>query len=628
MRYFRAAVVGIFAVAAAGKADAQTVEQLRALSLEQLGNIEISSVSRRPEPLNEAAAAIFVIGAADIRRSGATSLPEVLRLAPNLEVARLNAFTYTITARGFNSPESSNKLQVLIDGRSVYSPLASTVFWDAVNVDLDDVERIEVVSGPGGTLYGSNAVNGVINVITKNSADTQGLLADIGGGTMDRNGTFRYGGRIDAGTTYRAYGTGFDRGDTKPVSPTDFSYDAFHGGQVGFRTDRTSGQDAYTLQGDLYDHAVIRNVERLFGGNMLGRWTRQLDSGGSLQFQAYYMNDNRLSTGLHDTLSTYDVQVQHNMAVGDHQIVSGVEARAWREGIFTSGPFGFAQPVQMLYLGSVFAQDEYALRPDLKLTVGLKLSDETLAGFDALPNIRLGWQAVPSVFLWSAVSRAVRTPSRIDQQLQSPGFLVPSPNFKSEKLTAFEIGYRGQPFPRTTLSISTYYNLYDDIRSDNFTNGGLPIMLGNGIAGDSYGVEIWGTYAVTDWWRLKPGFSWLHKNLHLKPGNTDISAFQAAGQDPSYQAQLRSEMNLTDTVELDLAVREIGAVSRPQVTSELVPSYLEADARIGWHVTKSVELSLEGTNLVHARHLEGFDPSTTAPRYIPRAVFARVRLQL
>ena len=414
-RYGCACAVWVAGALLGVAAQAQSVEQLRNLSLQELGQIDVTSVSRRPEPLAEAAAAVYVITAQDIRRSGARSLPEVLRLAPNLEVARLNAHTYTITARGFNSPESANKLLVMIDGRSVYSPLGSTVFWETLDVDIDDIERIEVISGPGGTLYGANAVNGVINVITKPSSQTQGGLADLGAGNQDGIGLLRYGGKIPGFGTYRVYGTGFGEGDTLPVLAADRSSDAWHGGQVGFRADGTIDHDALMLQGDLYKNQVVPVTERAMGGSLLGRWTRALDAGSSLSVQAYYSDDVRLLSGLRDALATYDAQAQYTATIGIHQLVAGAGARAWREGIFTSGPFFFASPEATLYLGNVFAQDEVALRPNLKLTFGSKLEVDSLSGLNPLPTIRLGWSATPGLFLWSAASRAVRTPSRIDR---------------------------------------------------------------------------------------------------------------------------------------------------------------------------------------------------------------------
>ncbi|MFZ3236119.1 MAG: TonB-dependent receptor plug domain-containing protein [Stellaceae bacterium] len=619
LRTALAAALFIGAIAGAG-ARAQSVEDLGKLSIEDLAHLEVTSVTKSPEPVSRAAAAVYVITADDIVRSGATNLPEVLRLAPNLEVARLNAYNWAITARGFNSPESDNKLLVQIDGRSVYSPLADTVFWDQVDVPLDNIERIEVISGPGGTLYGANAVNGVINIITKDSHDTQGGLQDGGGGNQARQDTLRYGGRIGDDATYRVYGYGFDRASTPPYHGADIPSDAFFGGQTGFRVDGNSGANAYTMEGDLYDHSIVDNNGQFWGGNLNGFWSRRLENGSTVKLQAYYESDNQTVPSLLERLDTYDVQAQQNMKLGINQLVWGAEGRAWQEDLFSSGAFFFAQPTKLLWLGNVFAQDEISLRSNLVLTLGMKAEYYTFTGLSPLPNIRLGWQATPDVFFWTAVSRAIRTPSRIDRELEDPGFLAPSPNFETEKLTAYEVGYRGQPLPATSLSLSAYYNVYSNLRTDAFTNGGLPIVLMNGLAGNTYGIEAWATYSILEWWRLKPGVSWLHKNLQLNPGATDLSDLQSAGQDPAYQAQLRSEMNLSAAVELDASLRDVGRVSPSNV-----PSYVEADARLAWHATPATTFEIDGFNLLHPYHLEVFDPSTSPPRYIPRSVFFRMR---
>lgn len=600
---------------------AQTVEDLRQLSIEDLANIEVTSVSRRAEPLNRAPAAVYVITAQDIHRSGASSIPEALRLAPNLTVARLNAYNYAITARGFNSPESANKLLVLVDGRSVYSPLAATVFWESVDVLLADVERIEVVSGPGGTLWGANAVNGVINIITRHTRDTQGFLVEAGAGNIDRYGTVRYGGKFGEQGTYRIYATGFDRPSTDRVIQDDITTDAFHGIQGGFRLDLADGDDAYTLQGDLYRNETDYLEASLYGGNMLGRWTRQLGTGSSLELQAYYDKKVRDYFVAMDSLETYDIQAQHNVMLGqNHNFVWGGEYRLWRSNFVSESLFHLADPEATLSVSNIFAQDEIALRPDLTLTLGLKIENNSYTGLDYLPNARLAWQLNDNHLLWSAVSRAVRTPSRIDRELEAPGVLLPSPGFRSEKLTAYEIGYRGQPTPRTSLSVSAFYNLYDDLRTTGSTAGWLPLVLDNDLEGETYGVEAWGSYDVNDWWRLRAGFNWLHKDLRLKPGSDDFSNMQTAGQDPVYQGQLHSEMSLAPGLELDLRLRRVGRVFPSQV-----PAYTELDAHLGWHLSPSLELSLYGSNLLNARHLEVNDPPTSLPRYIGRSFHVRLR---
>nr|WP_295829090.1 TonB-dependent receptor [uncultured Azospirillum sp.] len=606
-------------------APAQTVEDLSTLSIEELGAIKVTSISKRPEPLNDAAASVFVITAEDIRRSGATSLPEALRLAPNLEVAQLNSAAYTVTARGFNSPESANKLQVMIDGRSVYSPVASTVFWEAVNVPLSEIERIEVVSGPGGTLWGANAVNGVVNVITKTAGASQGGFAEVGAGSGERNGTLRYGVKAgDGQMALRGYLTGFDRRSSHAVTPGDGSTDAFDGSQAGFRMDGTAadGAASYTLQGDLYRNHTDWLDTTLHGGNLLGRWTHKLDGGSSVQLQAYYDQQNRDYLVATDRLQTFDVQAQHNVALGTrHQLVWGAQYRVWRSSFRSLVAFGFPDEETTISLGSLFAQDEVTLAPKLKLTVGMKAEHNSYSGFDLLPNLRLAWRLSDSHMLWTAVSRSVRTPSRVDRELSGAGILAPSPDFRSERLTAYEIGYRGQPTANSRLALSAFYNVYDDLRTTSLTNGGLPIMLRNDMEGSTYGIEGWGGYGLTSWWTLHAGANWLHKNLRLKPGATDLSKFQSAGQDPAYQLQLRSRMNLTPEVEFDATLRRVGRVAVSNV-----PAYTEADLHLGWQVTPALDLSLFGRNLLHARHLEAYDPSNNAPRAIGRSIYARLRV--
>ncbi|CAO3425957.1 TonB-dependent receptor plug domain-containing protein [Azospirillum endophyticum] len=623
-----AAALALSLILLPSAAPAQTVEDLSTLSIEELGSLKVTSISRRPEPLSDAAASVYVITAEDIRRSGATSLPEALRLAPNLEVARLNTAAYTITARGFNSPESSNKLQVMVDGRSVYSPVASTVFWEGVNVPLSEIERIEVVSGPGGTLWGANAVNGVVNVITKSAGDglgpdSRGGFAEIGYGSGERNGTLRYGARAE-GMALRGYLTGFDRRSSHAATPGDASTDGFDGSQAGFRLDGTAGGGAasYTLQGDLYRNHTEWLDTTLHGGNLLGRWTHRLGDGSSVQVQTYYDQQNRDYQVATDRLQTIDIQAQHNVALGTrHQLVWGAQYRAWQSTFRSRVAFGFPEDEATISLGSLFAQDEVTLAPRLKLTAGMKVEYNSYSGFDILPNLRLAWRLSDAHLLWTAVSRSVRTPSRVDRELSGGGFLAPSPDFRSERLTAYEVGYRGQPTANSQVALSAFYNVYDDLRTTSLTNGSLPVMLRNDMEGNTYGVEGWGSYGLTSWWTLHAGANWLHKNLRLKSGTTDLSDFQAAGQDPAYQVQLRSRMNLTPEVEFDATLRRVGRIAVSNV-----PAYTEADLHLGWHVTPSLELSLFGQNLLHARHLEAYDPSNNAPRAIGRSVYTRLRV--
>lgn len=619
-------------------AEAQQLAQndVRQMSIEELANVEITSVSRRPESLAQAPASIFVISSEDIRRSGALNLPETLRMAPNLEVARMNSFGYTITARGFNSPESSNKLLVLVDGRSVYSPLASSVFWENVAVPLADVARVEVISGPGGTLYGANAVNGVINIVTKDSSDTQGALLDATAGTTDMKVMARYGFSPWEGGSLRLYGQASHSNDTSPLSGLDITRTAWARNQGGFRLDQKFDGDSLTLQGDIFANSTpAMELEHARGYDVTGRWNHDLENGSSLEVQAYLDENARILPLLaREQLDTFELQAQHTTALWwNDTFIWGGEYRHSKEAFYSSVAFGFANPVTHLDIENLFAQDSFNLFDNLKVTTGIKIENSSYSNVDFMPDLRLAWTLANNHMLWASVSRAVRTPSKIDRELESPGLLAPAPRFHSEKLTAYEAGYRGQPLADLSLSVSLYYNLYDDLRTDHYTPVTIvPIQLRNGITGDNYGAEAWAKYAVTDWWRLSLGANWLQRTEHLKPGRVDLTFGQSLGQDPGYQAQLRSEMNLFEDWELDSALRTVGHVKARDATTGntkvLVGAYTEMDVRIGWHMMPGTDISLEGFNLLHQRHLEANDPSTYAPQYVPRAFMLNLRQSL
>jgi iron complex outermembrane receptor protein len=602
----------------------QSLEDLRRLSIEDLANVEVTSVSGRAETLSQAPAAVYVIRNEDIRRSGAVTLPEALRLAPNLEVARLNAQQYEISARGFNSTNASNKLLVLIDGRSVYTPFFSGVFYDQQQVMLDDIDRIEVISGPGSTLFGANAVNGVINIVTKSSRDTQGGLLDLKYGSFDKQGEGRWGGRLGENGSYRGYALGFGRGHTqRPLGTTGVSNeDDWNGKQAGFRSDFSVADSAFTVQGDLYENIVDTPGGRFNGGNLLGRWTKQLGGGSSLQVQSYLDRQDRSVPGVVSRSDTFDIQAQHNFKLAEaHEIVWGIGQRVFSDlfrNTIPGNPFVLVPERETLHLTNLFAQDTIALRPDLKLTLGTKFEYNSFSGFEYLPSVRLGWQATPTDFFWGAVSRAVRTPSRLDRELQAPGIVAPATDFRSEKLIAYEAGYRAHPFAEATLSVSFFYNEYDDLRSTAPPAAGTLAHLTNGLTGNTYGMELWGDYSVASWWRLSPGFSLLRKSLHAKDGEVDIAGIQTSGgHDPGHQLFLRSYMSLANDVDIFVGVRQIGSLGEVGV-----PAYLEADIRLGWRVTPALELSLAGLNLVHDHH-----PETPTPpaMEIPRSVYAGLR---
>ena len=625
---FSVATVVAMAVASAGPASAEgpqgapDPQDLSRLSLEQLAEVEVTSVSRRPEALADAAAAVYVISADDIRRSGATSLPEVLRLAPNLNVQRVNSVDYAISARGFNGFETSNKLLVLVDGRSIYSTLSSGVFWDANAVMLQDIERIEVVSGPGGALYGSNAMNGVINIITRPAQDTVGSLVVAGAGNEETTFALRHGGRLGASGAWRAYVTGSTRDDSLRLTGGDAT-DAAETLQGGARLDWTAGANALTLQGDAFDNQVAVNEDfsgtqtRVRGHNVLGRWARPL-AGGAFQAQAYYDRFERDEPGSLEESDTWDLSVQQAFERGRHQMVFGAGYRTVQSG-FRPAPGGAFLDPQTLRLGltNVFVQDQVALTDSLTLTLGAKYEDNSFSGDEFLPNIRLGWSRPGGDLVWAAISRASRTPNRIERGLTLPGFLVGG-TFQSETLTAYEVGYRATPTPRASFSVSAFYNVYDDLRTTSLNPvTTFPLSFTNAGAGHDWGVEAWGSYDVTDRWRMSAGLSTLEKDFSAPASALDISGLASVGDDPAYQLLVRSQSRITDRLDLDLRLRAVGEL-------KTVDSYVEADARLGWRLTDTLELSVTGQNLLEDRRVETGDPARR--RAFGRSVFAALRV--
>ncbi|HJU22977.1 MAG TPA: TonB-dependent receptor [Casimicrobiaceae bacterium] len=619
-----ARTIVVATLAFAGPALSQTLRELSGLSIEELSQVEITSVSKRAEPLSQAPAAVYVITADDIRRSGATTLPEALRLAPNLEVARVDSQTYNISSRGMNSVNASNKLLVLIDGRSIYTPFFSSVFWDQQTVMLADIDRIEVVSGPGGTLWGANAMNGVINIITKSSADTQGGLVDAKGGDFERRADGRYGGKLGDIGTYRAYALGYGESHTYLQDGRN-AMDDWRGQQAGFRSDIAALASRFTVQGDLYENLIDTPGGHRSGGNLLGRWNRELTSASSLQVQAYYDEQERSTLaqnggGSSERVRTFDVEAQHVFTQDIHQVVWGVGHRTWVDRfINTANPFVLVPESETLSVTDVFGQDTIALRDDLKLTLGSKFEYATFSGWAVMPNVRVGWQSDQKNFMWGAISRAVRSPSRIERDLTAPGIVNQSLDFRSEKLIAYETGWRSQLSSSASASLSLFYNEYTDLRTTKPNPVTvLPVTFGNGWEGHTYGLDAWGSVTPSSWWRIDAGYELLRKRFHLKPGELDIAGIQTVlGHDPSHQVFLRSYMDLPGNAELYVGLRQIGSLSDVRV-----PSYFEADVRIGVHVTPGIELSLAGLNLLHARHAEASGPPI---QEIPRSVYAGVR---
>ncbi|HWI85835.1 MAG TPA: TonB-dependent receptor [Sphingomonas sp.] len=605
---------------------------LASMSIEELAQIEVTSVSKSAQPLGDAPAAIYAITHDDILRSGATSIPEMLRLAPNLQVAQITASRYAVSARGFNS-SLADKLLALVDGRSIYTPFSSGVNWEMQQVAADDIERIEVISGPGGTLWGANAVNGVVNILTRKSSDTQGVSMEAGGGNSELRGRLRYGGKLSDDLTYRFYVGGFDHRNVDLTAAGAKAQDAWHKIQSGFRADWQPADDAITVQGDIYDGAeqqLSSPHQAMSGHNLLARWIHDTGSGSSLQVQAYYDHVQFSVPGYFaNKLDTYDIQAQQNVSLGNHVVVWGGGYRLMRDDFPTIlspvQAVAFDPQSRTLTLWNLFLQDTLPLTDRLKLTAGIKLEREPYTGLEVMPNMRLSWPITNSGLLWLSASRAVRIPSRIDRdaaQYSGPTVVLAGGDMQAVKVTAFELGYRAQPLPDLSFSVSTFYNLYPNLRSAEYTHGGLPITFENGMKGETYGVEFWANYSPARWWRLMAGANWLHKDLRFKHGSSRLGGIQIAGNDPDYQLSLRSAMDLGRGVSFDLALRRIGALPAPPS-----PAYTELNARLAWAVSDQLEFSATGSNLLHKRHTE-FSPITNTLQVGPVGVQIRRSLSV
>ncbi|HWA10946.1 MAG TPA: TonB-dependent receptor [Opitutaceae bacterium] len=630
---------------AAGPASLAT---LKKLSVEELMDLEVTSVSRHPEKLLDAASAIDVITNDDIRRSGATSLPEALRLADNLEVAQKNPHDWGITARGFNT-DLANKLLVLIDGRTVYTPLYSGVFWDVQDYLLEDIDRIEVVSGPGSTLWGSNAVNGVINITSKNSKNTQGTYLEAGGGTEFKDFVAgRYGGMLAPDVSFRVYGKYTDRDGAAFPNGTD-APDGSRMGRAGFRIDsNASAGNALTLQGDYYsedeDGGTVGN-SRSSGANVLGRWAHTFSEESDLSLQLYYdrthiaipkPTNGFAATGvLADNLDTYDLDFQHRFRLAPHhEVIWGLGYRFTRDRVRNAPTVGFLPPNLDQNLFSTFAQDEIALQKDLTLTIGTKLEHNDYTGLEVEPSIRLQWNFSERQMAWAAISRAVRTPSRIDHDLIEPtGLPAPLPssilsggsNFESESVVAYELGYRAQLSTKVTTSASVFFNDYDHVRSSTPSAPfGFPVVFHNNLEGETYGLELSANYQPFAGWRLHAGYDLLKEYLRAKPGTVDFSNAHNETSDPQQQFSVRSSVDLPHRVEFDTALRWVDTLHNNNgPTVGTVPSYFGLDVRLGWHPTTAIELSVVGQNLTDPQHPEYGYPGATRVE-IQRSVYGKV----
>ncbi|MGO9111784.1 MAG: TonB-dependent receptor plug domain-containing protein [Thermoguttaceae bacterium] len=656
--------------AAAGNGGGSATNALLNMDLDQLSradvkvpsmDVSVTSVTREASTIGHSAAAIFVITPEMIRRSGARNIPEALRLAPGLDVAQINGNEWAISSRGFNSG-FANKLLVLIDGRTVYTPAYAGVLWAVQNVMLEDVERIEVIRGPGATVWGANAVNGVINIITKSAKDTHGVLATGGGGTFERGfGSLRVGGQTDTGVSYRAYGMYSDQGPTwAPYG----AYDATQLGQGGFRLDWDAGRDPQagapadriTFQGDYYNgtaqDAVVEPVfpdptfqfERMVkttlpleGGNLLTRWTHTVDQDSDYSLQFYY---DRLSYSIPvEALGqdTFDLDFTDRFALTDRQkIVWGGGYRFTGETFQNSSYTAIEPSTIRLNLFSAFLQDEIAIVPDkLSFTAGCKLEHNDFTGFECQPSLRLLWILDKKSSAWGAISRAVRTPDVFEYYGHSIGvpvepglpifpLTIPNPNIISETLLAYELGYRVQATDRISWDLALFYNHYDSLVTYSagpiIPPGFIPSQGNNEGAGDTYGFEWSYQWQISNRWKLRGYYAFLEMQLHAAPGAIMEGAGQA-GSSPQNQISLMSSWDLGSNVEFDMMARYVDALVVSQV-----PEYIDMDLRLAWRPRKHLELEVVGQNLLSNHVLQFNDqaPSIDLPTEIPRGVYGKV----
>lgn len=651
------------------KAPQQKTASLMDMDIEKLMSLEVTTASRRSQKLSEVASAVFVITQDDIRRSGVTSIPEALRMAPGVEVARVGTDKWAISIRGFNG-RFADKLQVLMDGRSVYNPLFAGVQWEQQDTLLEDIERIEVIRGPNASVWGANAVNGIINIITKKAAQTQGLLLTAGGGSFER-GFFgaRYGGTINDNTHYRFYTKGFTRDPMNSISGVNAN-DAWHSVRGGFRLDHSKGMDQLTLQGDIFYNSIGDRLDKTQlsapiidttaarghneGGNIRLRWDRTLSEKSSIMFQTYYDRvDYKLLTSTQFRAESFDIDFQHRFPLLDrHDLTWGANYRLYHNKVFDTELISLSPRQQTNHLASVFVRDEMTLIPEyLRFTLGTRVDHNDFTGFEIQPNARLMWTPNPENSLWASISRAVRTPSRAENDITLntrtlntiPGAdtILPFPilaqiignsNYNSEKMIAYELGYRHQFSQNASVDIAGFFNDYSKLRDlsppafkDISIHSSFPLHLiypvglSNNASGHTYGVELSADWKPTQRWRLQGNYSYLHMHINSNPNfrTIDPTTGGADKVSPQHQISLRSHFDLTERMQFNLWLRYVSNVDFYQI-----PGYVTMDSKIAYKPIRNLEVFLVGQNLFSENHRElvsDFIPSL--PLYIPRGIY-------
>ena len=644
------------------RAQTPTLRDLIHTKLEDLLDMQVTSVSKKEQSLSRAAAAIYVITQADIRSSGATNVPDLLRMAPGVEVSQINANLWAISVRGFND-RFADKVLVLIDGRSVYSPSFSGVYWESLDVPLEDIERIEVIRGPGGTVWGANAMNGVISIITKNSKNTKGGTISAGTGPKTKaDGLLQYGGSLGAKGSYRVFGRYFDVGGFR-LNNGGKAGDGAHTAHGGFRSDwDLSSRDTVTVQGDVtsleqgetYTGVFSQNLPlqktvqartEMKTGDIQGRWNHVLANGSEMSLQVYDDYSHRVSEGLLETHNTVDLDFEDHMAAGSRQdIVWGGGARVTNNHFGQGYSVSFAQPNRTDRLFSAFIQDEVRIARSVWLTLGSKFEHNNYTGFEYEPSGQLVWAPSKEHAIWVSAARAIRQPNMIGAEIRIDATIIPIPhvpfgllqiqgdanNLKTEKLNDFEAGYRTQLNKRLSLDMTTFYSIYHDLHTAEphapffTTTSGpphlvIPLVFENRAHAHNYGAAFFLNWSITNRWRISPGYSRLHMNVAGDPSSQDTSVTQVPGQNPAQQFQIRSSLALPKHLEWSGSMSHVGSLD-----STGVPSYARVDTRVGWSVGESLEFSIVGQNLLRPEHVEYFQAHGVSPSQIGRSVFGRI----
>ena len=638
---------------------------IQSLDLEDLMDIEVTSVAKKQQSLSNAPAAIFVITQEDIHRSGATSIPEALRMAPGINVARIDSNKWAITSRGFNG-RFANKLLVMIDGRTVYTPSYSGVYWEVQDTLMEDIERIEVIRGPGATLWGANAVNGVINIITKNSIETQGGLVSIGAGTKEKGfAGFRYGGELYEDTHARAYIKGFKR--------EEFNFEDGGGANDDWKMFQTGGridsqlslEDSFTLQGDFYQGDIQDNQSipllqipyyetaddstDVVGANLLARWHKNISLTSDFSLQMYYDYTRREENYTDITNDIFDIDFQHRFTMtSQHDIVWGAGYRHTKDD-FQRFPGTVNPQRSTLDLFNMFIQDEITLVDNkLWFTIGSKFEHHKYTDWEIQPSARLFWNAHPQHKLWTSVSRAARTPSRYEHNSRVlHGVLPPNTgynsssnytafgiegneDFDSEEVTAYELGYRISPTNTLSIDSTIFYNEYDDLQGYRFNTpyfkDGIQryhVSITNNRTAYTSGFELASNWQIKHWWSMDLAYTYFNENIHTEPQDVLVSV------NPNNIVSLRSNMSLENNVDIDLWLKFTDESKVLNHVGELITidSYTTLDARVAWRPKKNLELSIVGQNLLDSKHIEYIDSGIFDSVEIERGVYFKVLWQ-